>query len=217
MRFKAVIFDFDGTLADTNQAIVAAKQETMRRLGLDVKDEKACAATIGLPSKEAFAATYPGLDDDILDKCVEVYSISFEEKVKEMQPSLFEGAGDVLERLKNDGIRLTLASSRRNASLHGFMDRWKMWDTFDLVLGCSDTEKHKPDPEPVLYTLKKLGVLPDEALVVGDMPYDIEMGKRAGAKTCAVTYGNASRQALMESKPEYMIDDIRELIKIIYG
>ncbi len=215
MELKAVIFDFDGTLADTIKTIVAAKQETMRKLGLEVKDERICASTIGLPSKEAFAATYPGLADEILDKCVEIYSISFEEKVKTMPPELFDGAGEVLQKLKEKGYKLALASSRRNTSLHGFMDRWKMWDTFDVVFGCNDTEKHKPDPEPVIKILEKLSIKPEEALVVGDMTYDIEMGKRAGAYTCAATYGNSTRQELAASGPDHMIDDIKELMDFI--
>ena len=72
--------------------------------------------------------------------------------------------------------------------------------------------KAKPDPEPVLKTLRELGYPAEEALVVGDMPVDVQMGSRAGAHTCAVTYGNAGREDLWEA--DYIIDDIANLLPI---
>ncbi len=73
-------------------------------------------------------------------------------------------------------------------------------------------DKAKPDPEPVLKTLRELGVRPEECLVVGDMPVDVLMGKRAGAHTCAVTYGNANREDLREAGS--IIDDFAEILSI---
>ena len=79
------------------------------------------------------------------------------------------------------------------------------------VLGADNVTKAKPDPEPVLKTLRELKVNADVTLVVGDMPVDMMMGAGAGAHTCAVTYGNASREQLEAAGAEYVIDDIAEL------
>jgi phosphoglycolate phosphatase len=83
------------------------------------------------------------------------------------------------------------------------------------VLGADSVDKAKPDPEPVLKTLREMGYTANDTLVVGDMPVDILMGSRAGALTCAVTYGNASRSALAASGATYIIDDFAELLTLL--
>ncbi len=84
-------------------------------------------------------------------------------------------------------------------------------DCISYILGADNVEKSKPDPEPVLKTLRELGIPAEESLVVGDMPVDIIMGLRAGAATCGVTYGNSSRDDLVKASAGYIIDDISEL------
>ena len=83
------------------------------------------------------------------------------------------------------------------------------------VLGADTVTHAKPHPEPVLKTLADLGYSADEALVVGDMPVDIQMGRGAGAHTCAVTYGNASREDLVATGPDFIIDEFSELPAIL--
>ena len=82
------------------------------------------------------------------------------------------------------------------------------------MLGADDVTKAKPDPEPVLLTLRKLGFSASRTLVVGDMPFDILMGRGAGAKTCGVTYGNSSREELQVSGADYVIDDFANLLDL---
>jgi len=211
---KAVIFDFDGTLADTAQAIIAAKQDTMRNLGLEVADEKTCASTIGLTAKEGFKKTYPDLSDDILDRCVAMYRSLFEDNVKKTPPKLFDGVENVLEKLWERGIVCTIASSRHKQSLNGFLKDMGIERYFTYILGGDDTTRQKPDPEPVLKTLKELSLKAEEVLVVGDMPMDIAMGRDAGAYTCAVTYGNSTKEALAEAGAHIIVDNIYELLNI---
>lgn len=211
MDTRIVIFDFDGTLADTRAAIVKAKQETSLMMGLPVASDEAYVSTIGLSSKAGFAKVYPSLSDEQLDACVVGYRKFFEEIIKKDPPVRFPGADEVLAWLTEKGIARTIATARNARSLHDFLRLWD-WDRyFPYVLCQEDTPLLKPNPEPVLKTLKDLSFLPSEALVVGDMPVDIEMGKRAGAKTCGVTYGNSGRAALEAAGADYIIDSITEL------
>ncbi len=211
MSIKLVIFDFDGTIADTRKAIVVAKQKTMEKLGLEVMDEETCASTIGLSAKKGFQATYPDLSDSELDRCVTVYREIFEQVKEEYPPVLFPELLDTLEWMKERGIVTTIATSRNNASLHEFLERLGLSDYFTYALGGQDTEQLKPHPEPVLKTLRDLGVKAEETLVIGDMWMDIEMGKSAGVYTCGVTYGNSDREELTKAGADYVFDRISEV------
>lgn len=211
MDIKLVIFDFDGTLIDTKKTIVAAKQETMRVMGLKIADEEACASTIGLSAKIGFKTMYPELSEQSLDLCVTTYRKLFEEKKKIIPPMVFPNVEEVLADIEKKGIMRTIATSRNTVSLNDFLVKLNLAGYFPYVLGGDDTAFLKPHPEPVIKTLKELSFEPKQTLVVGDMPFDIEMGKGAGTYTCGVTYGNSKMEQLIEAGADFIIDDIKDL------
>ena len=216
MEIKAVIFDFDGTLADTKKAIVVAKQDTMRKFGLDVKDEEACAATIGLTARAGFEKLYPELDDEaLLDELVVAYRARFDELKKQMPPERFPGVDHVLAVLEERGIMRTIATARNKKSLFEFLADWNLEKAFPYVLAGEDTTRLKPHPDAVLKTLSDLSLSADQAIVVGDMPVDIAMGKSAGVLTCGVTYGNSCRADLEAAGADFVIDNIEELLEVL--
>ncbi|HCM91053.1 MAG TPA: phosphoglycolate phosphatase [Lachnospiraceae bacterium] len=215
MDIRMVIFDFDGTIADTRKAIVTAKQETMKSEGLKVFDEEACASTIGLTAKAGFKMFYPDLSDERLGELVVKYRKRFDELKVTMPPVCFEGVKEVLAELGNRDIICTIATSRNKKSLHEFLAGWGMDETFQFILCGEDTERLKPCPDPVLKTLERFSLKTDKALVVGDMPVDIEMGKGAGAYTCGVTYGNSDRVSLHNSGADFIIDSITDLLYLL--
>ena len=215
MAIKLIIFDFDGTLGNTRRNIVTTMQQTMQECGLPVADESTCAATIGLKLSDCFRHIYPTMTAAEADKCASVYRRIFEEVKKKLIPELFPNVHETLRRLKERGYVLTVASSRSSLSLRGLLDDMNIADSVSYIVGADDVTMPKPNPEPVLKTLHALGYTADETLVVGDMPVDILMGANAGAHTCGVTYGNASRQQLEESGAEFIIDDMAELPDIL--
>ena len=215
MDIQAVIFDFDGTLADTRKLIVTAKQEMMKELGLKVLDEKTCASSIGLTAYDAFSRDYPELSSEKVEVLVKTYRAKFEKLKTSMPTELFPGLDKVFSKIKKRGIALTIATSRNRKSLLEFVGNWGMTDDFSVILCAEDTDKVKPEPEPVLKTLEALSIAPDQALVVGDMPVDILMGKRAGAFACGVTYGNSNREELLASGADFVIDSMEELLRYI--
>lgn len=212
---KVVILDFDGTLADTVELIVKTNQEVQRRMNYPVCTPETIIATIGLPLAQGIEAMYPQEKLENLPQWVKVYREVFDNLKTQIVPALFPGVKETLEELTAGGCICTVASSRGRESLNDFLREMGLSRYISYVLGAEDVTRAKPFPDPVLKTLEKLGVSASEAIVVGDMPVDIQMGLGAGAYTCGVTYGNSNREALEASGAHYVIDNFSDLTGII--
>lgn len=215
MEIKLIILDFDGTIADTRRTITGTFRKTLETLGLPVASEEDCAATIGLPLKEAFLKLLPYISEGEAELCVRTYRKLFEKNRKSLVPKLFPNVIATLKELYSKGLYLSIASSRSRKSLIEFIQEMDLDEYISFVLGADDVDKAKPDPMPVLLTLKHFGTNPENALVVGDMSYDIFMGKNAGTHTCAVTYGNSSIEELKSYGADYIIDDFSALSELV--
>ena len=215
MKPRLLIFDFDGTLCDTRQNIVIAFRATMERLGLELRSEDRCAATIGLTLFDGFKRLYPEFDDAAAQHAVDTYRAIFAERRKELMPSLFPSVAETLDRLHKAGYTLSIASSRLTDSLMLFMREHRIDHYFSYVVGSDSVENHKPAAEPVTKTLQKLGFEPSEAIVVGDMPVDILMAHNAAVRAVGVSWGNASREELEASSADWIIDNIEELNEVL--
>jgi phosphoglycolate phosphatase len=215
METKVIIFDFDGTLCDTRSNIIIAFRATMERLGLEMRDEETCGATIGLTLRDGFKSMYPTFDDATIDNCVDTYREIFAERRKELMPNLFPGVKETLEELHKRGYRMTIATSRLTDSLMLFMRHHGIDHYFEYAVGSDSVTNHKPHPEPVLKTLAALNIEASEAIMVGDMPVDIAMAHNAGIRAVGVNYGNATHEELVEAKADWIIDDITKLLSIV--
>ena len=213
---KLIILDFDGTLADTRGLIVKTMQQTLEALGLESRTDDQCAAMIGLPLKQAFTDLIP-MTDEMGERCVETYRRIFNENNALYVIPTFPHVIETLHQLHEQGYTLTIASSRSNRSLMEFVNDMHLNELIPYVLGAEDVTQAKPHPDPVLQTLKVYGCKPEDALVVGDTWYDIEMGRRAGVRTCGVTYGNGTREELVDAGADFLIDDFSELASICFS
>lgn len=211
---KLIIFDFDGTLADTRQLIVETMQQTIQALELTPCTDEQCASMIGLPLKQAFIELIP-MSDEMGNRCVDTYRRIFNENNALYVIPTFPNVIDTLFRLSAEGYILTIASSRSRKSLLDFVHTMHLEEIFSYILGADDVILSKPHPEPVLRTLEAFDCSPEEALVVGDMKYDIEMGRRAGTRTCGVTYGNGSPQDLREAGADFIVNNFEEILTLI--
>ena len=211
MRAKLIILDFDGTLGDTREIILRTNKELLTLKGYPIPSDRVILDTVGLPLEQCFLAMFPDFPREELPEWVAAYRQIFEDLRSTVGPSLFPGVMETLEQLYRKGYRLSVASSRGRASLRSLLSDLGLAEYICYSLGKEDVFPAKPDPEPVLKTLRELGIPAEESLVVGDMPVDIIMGLRAGAATCGVTYGNSCRDDLVEAGAGYIIDDISEL------
>lgn len=208
MDAKLVIFDFDGTLADTQTIILETYKSTIETLKLPQRKTPELKATIGLPLRDGFVKLYPELSTEDIDKCCDTYRAIFNENKQNYVPELFSGVEETLETLRRRNVIMSIASSRSRVSLEEFCRKNHIDHYFAMILGAEDVERHKPDPWPVTYTLERLNVSPSDAIVVGDMPYDIKMGMDAGCRTVGVSYGNATFSELVEAGANRVIPDM---------
>ena len=215
METKVIIFDFDGTLCDTRSNIIIAFRATMEHLGLEMRDEETCGATIGLTLRDGFKSMYPEFDDAKIDYCVETYRQIFAERRKELMPDLFPSVKETLEALRKRGYRMTIATSRLTDSLMLFMRHHGIDHYFEYAVGSDSVTHHKPHPEPALKTLAALNITPSEAIMVGDMPVDIAMAHNAGIRAIGVDYGNATREELEAAEADWIVDSITKILEII--
>lgn len=209
---KIIILDFDGTLGDTGSVIIKTMHETIREMGLPTRTDEQCAAMIGLRLVEIPPVLFPECDIDV-DLYADTYRRLFDIHNKDGAVNLYPNVIETLKALKARGITLTIASSRGQASLSQFVKNLGLTDIITYILGAGDVENGKPHPEAIFKTLDKYGFTPDQAIMVGDTIFDIQMGINAGTRTCGVTYGNGSRESL--SPADWLIDDFSELLELL--
>lgn len=211
-NIKAVILDFDGTLANTTDVIIRTMYATIKELNLPERTYQECAATIGLRLPEVQKALFPDADlspDAYAQTYRRLFNVFNSDGAVKIYPNVLE----TLAELKNRGMTLTIASSRSHRTLDDFVRNLGLTDTITYVLGGEDVTQGKPAPQAVNMTLKKYGLRPEEVIVVGDTVFDIDMGRNAGTKTCGVTYGNGSRESMADA--DWLIDDFSELLELV--
>lgn len=209
---KYIIFDFDGTIGDSQALIVKTLKDTMRKRGLEVKSDVECAATIGLRLDEAFVQLFEMSVEESM-ACAETYRVIFEENKQHLIVQPFPHVLETIHTLHRQGYQLAIASSRGSDSLFGYVKQMGIEDCISSIIAGDLVEHVKPAPDMVFKALEEMNGTVEEALVVGDMTYDVDMAHNAGAKACAVTYGNATREELKNA--EYIIDDFAELLDIL--
>ena len=224
---KYIIFDFDGTIGDSQSLIVKTLQDTMRARKLEVKSDEACAKTIGLRLDEAFVSLF-GMSAEEGMECAATYREIFLGNKKTMIVQPFPHVIETLRELHRRGYILGMASSRNHCSLDGYVKQMQLENIFSSIVAGDDVKHVKPAPDMVF---KALGEMPGmknpvtsveaekfkdvlaETLVVGDMNFDVDMAHHAGCKACAVTYGNGTREQLASA--EFIIDDFAELLELV--
>lgn len=224
---KFIIFDFDGTIGDSQSLIVKTLQDTMRAKKLEVKSEEACAKTIGLRLDEAFVSLF-GMSAEEGMACAATYREIFLENKQTMIVKPFPHVIETLRELHRQGFILGMASSRNHCSLDGYVKQMQLENIFSSIVAGDDVEHVKPAPDMVFMALGEMKGMKnpvtsaeagdvenmlDEVLVVGDMTFDVDMAHNAGCKACAVTYGNGTREQLASA--EFIIDDFAELLGLV--
>ena len=224
---KYIIFDFDGTIGDSQSLIVKTLQDTMRARKLEVKSDEACAKTIGLRLDEAFVSLF-GMSAEEGMECAATYREIFLDNKKTMIVQPFPHVIETLRELHRRGYILGMASSRNHCSLDGYVKQMQLEDIFSSIVAGDDVEHVKPAPDMVFMALGEMKGMKnpvtsaeagdvedmlDKVLVVGDMTFDVDMAHNAGCKACAVTYGNGTREQLVSA--EFIIDDFAELLGLV--
>ena len=211
MRFPVVLFDLDGTVIDSGAIILASMRHAAREvLGVEVPDEQLMAA-VGGPGLEA---QMQALSLDRADELVTVYRAHNEPLHDELV--CCAGMDEVLVQLKDEGRRLGIVTAKRRQTVELAFARIPIEHLFETVVGIDETKKHKPDPAPLLLALERLGAAPDDAVYVGDAPFDVKAAKAAGLYSVGVSWGGIhGRERLEAEEPDALVDTTEELLGVL--
>ncbi|QEK11338.1 pyrophosphatase PpaX [Crassaminicella thermophila] len=210
MSIKAILFDLDGTLLDTNELIIQSFQHTYKtHLNKEVPREK-IVQSFGEILKVTLDRECPGCSEEAIKTYRAFQALNFEKLI-----TVHTGVKEALEILHKKGYKLGVVTSRLNESARKGLKLFDLEHYFESIIGANDTKKHKPDPTPALMALKELDIEVDEAIMVGDSPFDVLCGKNAGIISVAVAWSALPREIYMQHNPDYVVDSMEELIDII--
>ena len=196
MSWAAVLFDLDGTLADTTELILRCYRHTMRvHLG-DALPDELWVAGMGTPLREQLKAF--ARDAEEAAHMAETYS-TYQRAIHDDMVRAFPGTVEAVHALKETGAAVGVVTSRRTAMAERTLACAGLAGVMDVLVGADDVVKAKPDPEPVHLALERLGLAGREGhtLFVGDSPFDIRAGRGAGTRTAAVLWGPFPHDALV--------------------
>jgi len=205
--FRAVLFDFDGTLADSYQAIANSVNHVRRECGLPPMPVDTVRRYVGRGPAHLLSHTAPGCD---IERAVESYR-RHHPSVMFSGTTLLPGAREAVDALRGAGMALAICSNKPRVFTGRLIDYLKLTPVFTAILGPEDVARPKPAPDMLLAGLERLGVAAAEALYVGDMIVDIETARAAGVRVWVVPTGSDTRAALENARPDRLLQSLSEL------
>lgn len=207
---KAILFDFDGTLINTNELIYKSYSYAYKKvLGRDITKGE-FLKFYGRPLKEALIDEF-GKTGETLLKEFQVFNLENHDQFVKS----FAGAAEGVRFFKQKGFLIGVVTSKRINTLLMGIKFLGLENTFDVLVTPEDTDKYKPNPEPVLKGCELLKVFPEETVYVGDSVFDLMAGRAAGTKICAVKYSLTPKEELLKFEPDYYTDSILSLAEEI--
>lgn len=211
-NFNLVVFDLDGTLIQSHDTIFESVIYSLKMLGItNEPDKDEFMKQIGHHFFEIFEST--GIIVNDFDKFMHHYKAKYFSYID--LSTYYPGVLETLEWLKGKDIKIALLTTKLQDQADKIIDHFKLRKYFNEVAGRRKGIANKPAAEPLLNICNKLNVASSVAIMVGDTELDIKCGKNAGAATCGVTFGYRSVELLQKENPDFIIDEMGDLKKII--
>jgi phosphoglycolate phosphatase len=208
-----IIFDVDGTLIDSKRDIAAAQHWVLGQLGVHSYKPEDLYPLIGKPLAETFATLLPPSLHHRIAEASDLYKGYYPPRALETT-TLFPSVRETLETLRSRGTKLATATTKLTAGTRRVLTHFGIAEHFSQIQG-SDDMPFKPDPFIITKILSDQSWEKSATIMVGDTDNDVEAGKRAGIKTCGVTYGSLSSEQIRHLKPDFVIDSLPELLNIL--
>lgn len=208
MPLRAVLFDFDGTLADSYAAITASVNHVRAAHGLPAMSVDEVRRHVGRGLPYLLEHCVPGMDLEADTRRYREHHPS----VLESGTVLLPGAADTLRELHGRGLALAICSNKPKPFTQTLVEILGIAPYLTAVFGPQDVPRPKPAPDMLTHAIHTLGVAADDALYVGDMTVDIETARAAGIRVWVVPTGSDSRAALEAARPDRIINSISELL-----
>ncbi|MBU1853945.1 MAG: HAD-IA family hydrolase [Candidatus Omnitrophica bacterium] len=213
MRYiEFIIFDLDGTLVDSRKDIVNAVNFTLKNIGLKEKTIEEISSYIGTGVEDLIGKSLGVKKGNLFNKALSVFEEYYSNHSTD-NSILYPNVIEVLEYFKNK--RKVIATNRKRKFALLTLKTLGINYYFEDIIGGDDLACMKPSSCPLDRTINKFRMDKDKAIIVGDMHLDVLAGKEAGILTCGVTYGIGKREYIIESMPDFMIDNLLDLKKII--
>lgn len=212
VRFRIVLFDLDGTLIDSGPIILASMRHAVRTvLGREIPADE-LGMTIG---GQGIVAQMNAIDAEHAGALLEAYKEHNDALHETLEA--FDDLLELLPVLKAEGRKLGIVTAKRHRTVGLALDRFPaLAGAFDVVVAHEDTDRHKPDPAPVLLALERLAGTPEEAVYVGDSPFDIGAAKAAGVFSAAVGWGGIHPDdRLLAEEPDVFVRTPEELLRVL--
>ncbi len=211
-RFQTVLFDLDGTLADTIPLIVASYQHAFRTvLGEEIGEARA-RAWIGRPLLPALLEESPE-HGHVLDATYREWNLANTARLIQR----YDGVPEMLDALTAAGVRMAVATSKRRKTARLALEGVGIDHLIEVAAGLEDTTRHKPEPDPLLHAAASLRAQPAECVYVGDATVDVLAARAAGMAAVAVSWGAAERAALEATGPDALVDTVGDLTAYLLG
>ena len=208
MRYRLVVFDWDGTLMDSTAGIAESIRQAARDLALPVPAREVASHVIGLGLRDSLRHAVPTLAEHRYAEFVDAYRRHFAREQERME--LFPGVRELLEELRMHGRLLAVATGKSRRGLDQALAATGLARYF-AASRCADETTPKPDPAMLLELLAELEAAPGGALMVGDTSHDLEMARGAGVDAVAVSYGAHAGDALRSLAPRACVESVAEL------
>jgi len=212
--YRLAIFDFDGTLVDSAPGIVEVMRMCVEEYKLPMRIYNEWQMLIGVPLMRQMEIIFPDHAEEFWLEVATRYRAIYDVKAIEYCP-LFPSLIDTLKSLKEADVKITIASSKRRHLVEAVLNHHELSHYFSLIVGAQDVANHKPHPESVHLTLQQMAIAKDDAIVIGDSTYDLDMAHSAGVDAIGVTTGIHTKEVLAGSSPKHIVAALYEVLPII--
>jgi pyrophosphatase PpaX len=209
-RWPVVLFDFDGTLADTIPLIVASYHQALAASALPPVDDLEVRSWIGKPLQPVLEERYPGRGAELTAVYREWNLAHHDALIRRVH-----GIDALLADLHAARVRTGVVSSKVKGTVERGLRAVGLAERVDVLAGMHETVRHKPDPEPLLYAAQRLGAQPPECVYVGDAAVDVVAARAAGMGAVAVTWGAGEPAALEAAGPDAVVDAVDGLRDVL--
>jgi len=214
LKKKHVIFDFDGTLINTNEIVIESWQATYVHYRGRREDPKKIYESFGEPLVVSMEREFPDVDTD---EAIRIYR-NYQETHFAGALSLFPGIMELITKLRAEGHTTSIVTSRTRMTTVEYLALFDLDDKFDVMVSCDDTDAHKPDAEPLLIALDRLGAAGEDAIMIGDSKYDIGCANNAGVDSVLITWSRPEDAPHVEESgyiPTHIIHTPEELEELV--
>lgn len=207
-NIKGIIFDLDGTLIDSFQAIYLSFQHVYESMGLRPLSYDQVRKEIGLGLSRTFADL---LGKDRVAQALRLYDEKYWQVLRD-HTFLLPGAREVLVTLHRRGIKMAIATNKIGRYSRKIFENFGLTSVFSAILGDQDVLQNKPHPEMIFRAIEKMGVKKEEVVIVGDSVIDLETARNAGLPAFAIATGTTPREVLEKAKPTRMLEKLTDLL-----